>query len=316
MSELPSPVLITGATGFIGRRLHRHLLDRGVAVRALVRPASAHTANLDPRCQIVTAELDDVPALDRALEGAAAAVYGAGAVRGRRYEDFAGANVAGVASLVEALDDRPGVPLVLLSSLAASRPELSHYAASKRAGERVLEASAGLAWTILRPPAVYGPGDVEMRPLLELVRRGVALRPGPPDQRLALLHVDDLVRAVAAVLAHPDACRGQTFALDDGTVEGYAWQDIGQAVAGRQVRELPVPASLLRAAGAVNVTLARLLGYAPMLSPGKARELQAPRWLCDNRAFTHATGWRPETDLAQGARALFARERAAGSSST
>jgi len=306
VSELPSPVLITGATGFIGRRLHRHLLERGVAVRALVRPASANTANLDPRCQVVTAELDDVPALGRALEGMAAVVCGAGAVRGRRYQDFEGVNVAGVAALAEALDRRVGVPLVLLSSLAASRPELSHYAASKRAGERVLEDSAGLAWTILRPPAVYGPGDVEMRPLLELVRRGVILRPGPPDQRLALLHVDDLVRAVAAALAHPEACRGATFALDDGTAAGYAWQDIAVALTGRRVRELPVPAPLLRAAGAVNVALAGIFGYAPMLSPGKARELQAPRWLCDNRAFTHATGWRPQTDLVRGARALFA----------
>jgi len=315
VTTLPSPVLLTGATGFIGRHLHRHLLDRGVAVRALVRPASAGSAHLDPRCQVVSGALDDAASLDRALDGVAAVVYGAGAVRGRRFEDFASANVAGVQALVSALDGRTDVPLVLLSSLAASRPELSHYAASKRAGEQVLEQSRGLCWTILRPPAVYGPGDVEMRPLLDLVRRGLAVRPGPPDQRLALLHVDDLVAAVAAALAHPEACRGQTFALDDGTADGYSWQDIGMAVAGRRVRELGVPAPLLRAAGAVNVALARVFGYLPMLSPGKARELQASRWLCDNRAFTHATGWRPQTDLARGARALFAHERA-GSSST
>ncbi len=219
--------------------------------------------------------------------------------------DFERANVGGVAAPADALSLHPDVSLVLLSSLAASRPALSHYAASKRAGERVLERLGESRWTILRPPAVYGPGDVEMRPLFDLVRRGLALRPGPPDQRLALLHVDDLVRAVAAALAHPGACGGRTFAIDDGRPEGYTWRDIAVAVAGRPVRELSVPRGLLRAAGGLNAVLAGVFGYAPMLSPGKVRELQEPRWLCDNRAFTDATGWQPQVDLHSGARALY-----------
>ena len=56
---------------------------------------------------------------------------------------------------------------------------------------------------------------------------------------------------------------------------------------------------------AANLACARLFRYAPMLSPGKARELHEANWLCDNRAFTHATGWRPEVDLEHGAAALY-----------
>ncbi len=306
MAAVPSPVLLTGATGFIGRHLHLHLLDRGVAVRALVRPASVGRAGLDARCEVVAGELTDPAAWRRALDGAGAVVYGAGAVRGRDYQDFLPANVTGVETMSAVMAALPAPPPVLLvSSLAASKPHLSHYAASKRAGERALADSSPGSWTVLRPPAVYGPGDEEMRPLFDLVRRGIALRPGPPDQRLSLLYVDDLVRAVAAALAALDACRGQTFAIDDGRVGGYDWGEIARSVAGRPVREIGVPFALLRGAGAVNLACARLFRYAPMLTPGKARELHEANWLCDNRAFTHATGWRPEIDLEHGAAALY-----------
>jgi nucleoside-diphosphate-sugar epimerase len=144
-----------------------------------------------------------------------------------------------------------------------------------------------------------------MRPLLDLARRGVAVRPGPHGQRLALLHVADLVRAVDACLTHGTECRQQAFAIDDGHPDGYDFEEIGDAVAGRPVREFGVPGWALGAVAATNVIAARLFGYAPMLTPGKVREVRQPRWVCDNSAFTRATGWRPEIDLAHGARALF-----------
>jgi nucleoside-diphosphate-sugar epimerase len=240
-------------------------------------------------------------------------VYCAGSVRGGRYEDFVPANVDGVRCLTEVLGTWASPPpLLLISSLAASRPGLSDYALSKREGERVLEEQPGLCWCILRPPAVYGPGDVEMRPLLNLVRRGLALRPGPAGQRLSLIHVCDLADAVLAWAAKPDACRHQTFSIDDGHPGGYDWREIGQAVAGRRVRELPVPGALLRGAGALSGGLSRLLGRAPMLTAGKARELQQDRWVCDNSPFSARTGWQPRLGLEAGARTIFAETEGAG----
>jgi len=307
-SGAPAGLLLTGATGFIGQHLHRRLLDRGHAVRILLRPASVTRASFDARCQVTVGELDDVAAMVRALDGVEAVIYAAGTVRGQRYRDFLTANVTGVATLIAALGSRNPAPphphLLLISSLAAERPELSDYAASKRAGEDVLRAATHLPWSILRPPAVYGPGDVEMRPLLKLVRAGLALCPGPRDQRLSLLHVADLVRAVEALLDHRDACRQRCFGLDDGKPGGYDWGEIGLAVAGRRVRQLNVPPRLLVALARSNLRAAALLGYSPMLTPGKVRELQQSSWLCDNRALALATGWQPEIDLARGARML------------
>ncbi len=307
MTGARPPVLLTGASGFIGRHLVSHLTARGHAVRALLRPASAGRRDLGGAVRIVVGELDDRQALRQALDGVGAVVYGAGSVRGRVLDDFRAANVTGVAAMAAALQELPDpVPLVLLSSLAASRPELSHYAASKAEGEAVLRGAGDLTWVMLRPPAVYGPGDKEMLPLLKLVRRGLALRPGPVGQRLSLLYVTDLARAVTAALDHLPRCRQGCFSLDDGRPGGYTWGDIGAAAGSGRVREVAVPGGLLRAAAALNLALAGRLGYLPMLSPGKVRELQQDAWLCDNSAFTDATDWHPEVDLARGARLLFA----------
>lgn len=273
----------------------------------MIRPGKQSDDRLPEACEQVPAGLDDVDALAAAIAGCSAVVYCAGSVRGRSAEDFTAANVTGVRAMREALErthDAP--PLLLISSLAASRPGLSDYCRSKREGEKVLEGSQGLPWTIIRPPAVYGPGDREMLPVLKMIRRGLLAHAGPADQRLSLLHVDDLAEAVACWLSAPDACLHQTYAIDDGTPGGYSWKAIGEAVSGGKFLRLGVPRFLLQGVARLNMLSAALLGYAPMLSPGKVRELVQAEWLCDNSAFTHASGWRPRLNLKRGAQKLFA----------
>ena len=163
-----------------------------------------------------------------------------------------------------------------------------------------------MPWTILRPPAVYGPGDREMLPILKLARRGLLAHTGPRDQRLSLLHVDDLAGACAAWLSLPQQCLHKTYSIDDGTLGGYDWRAIAEAVCEKEVRMLSLPRVLLDFSARVNLLLSSLLGYAPMLTPGKVRELVQAEWLCDNGAFTRATGWKPRMDLKRGAEQLFA----------
>jgi len=192
-----------------------------------------------------------------------------------------------------------------MSSLAARMPELSHYAGSKWRGEcAVKAASENLRWTVLRPPAVFGPGDRELRPLFRGIASGFALVPAGMAGRFSLLHVDDLATAVLRWLA-ADTGYGETFELDDGRPGGYDWDTVvsvaGRALrAGRPVRRVPVPVSLLGLAALANLGAARLLGYAPMLTPGKVREITHPDWLCDSHAFALATGWRPAIGLEPG----------------
>lgn len=300
-----APVFITGATGFIGQHLVSALLQQGRIVRALVRPGRNPDKRLPTACEQCPADLADADGLATAIDGCAAVIYCAGSVRGSGPDDFSNANINGVRATLEALGRVPEPPpLLLISSLAASRPQLSHYSFSKHMGEQLLRDSPSLAWTILRPPAVYGPGDKEMLPILKLARRGLLVHAGPKEQRLSLLHVDDLTRAVLAWLAAWQNCLHETYAIDDGKQGGYDWPAIGEAVSSGKYRLLKLPRLLLDTVAKMNLLLARLLRYQPMLTPGKVRELVQADWLGDNSGFTTATGWEPNLDLYRGAQQL------------
>ena len=277
------------------------MLNAGIPVRGVVRPGSNRRKLVDPRCELAEGALEDADFLAGAVTGIQALVYCAGSVRGRTLADFLPANVDGVRHALNALR-RQGqqVPVLLISSLAASRPGLSHYAHSKHLGEEALRDREGLSWTILRPSATYGPGDTEMAALLKLARHGWAFHPGPPGQRFSLLHADDLA---AAVLAWLDAWRntvGQTYDIDDGTPGGYDWPAVIKAAGSRRYHAVQIPQLVLDGVARLNLWISGRLGYAPMLTPGKVRELTQRDWLCDNTAFVQATGWHPRWDLAGG----------------
>jgi nucleoside-diphosphate-sugar epimerase len=251
-------------------------------------------------------------ALLAAVRNCAAFVYCAGTVRGRVPADFEAANVNGLRTALQALTqlETPPPPFLLISSLAASRPALSDYAHSKYLGERVLEEFPGVPWTIIRPPAVYGPGERELRVLFKLARRGLLLRLGPSDQKFSLLHVDDLAAAIGAWLDANQSCRQQIFEIDDGAVGGHDWPAVAKAAGGKHVITLPIPRLILDVAARSNWLLSGLLGYAPMLTAGKVRELAEANWLGDNTEFHAATGWQPAIDLERGLRALFRQSEA------
>ncbi|UCF95370.1 MAG: NAD-dependent epimerase/dehydratase family protein, partial [Desulfobacterales bacterium] len=300
-------IALTGATGFIGNALVRRLEAAGGRIRALVRPASAHTRLLaGTSVQRVEGDLADPDSLRRLVHDAEAVVHCAGRVRGASQADFDRVNVDSVAQLVQVARRQHRVPrFLLISSLAAREPHLSAYAASKRQGEEVLAAAAGaMPWAAFRPPAVYGPGDRELLPLFRWMSRGITPVLGTRNARFALLFVEDLAEAVLGWLD----CRKAgpfVFELHDGRPGGYTWNDViatASRVFARGIIRIPVPEILLQGLAALNLMTARRLGYAPMLTPGKVRELRHPDWVCDNRRLSEETGWAPRVALEEGLR--------------
>ncbi len=267
---------------------------RGERTAAGLLPASV---------ELLSGDLTDAAALVRLVEGVDAVVHLAGAVRGCSREHFYSINESGTGNLLAALGDAEGSPrLLLVSSLAAREPGLSWYAASKRAAERLLERTGSPDWIILRPPAVYGPGDREMLPVFRLMARGLAPVPGSPRARLSLIHVDDLAAAAVACLRSAASSR-RILELGDGAPGGYDWSQLAEAVesvTGRRVRLWPVPAALLDGIARLNLGLSRATGRAAMLTPAKLRELRHPDWVVDNGPISEFTGWRPAVDLRSG----------------
>lgn len=302
----PARVLaLTGATGFVGSHLIEHFAAAGWRVRALVRrwPPPSGIGTGFP-VEKIEGSLSQGTAVARLLDGADAVVHAAGLIKARDQRELFRANrdlAADIAAAARRI--APAAPFLLMSSLAAREPHLSAYAASKREGETaVAEALGGAGPVILRPPAVYGPGDRETLRLFAMAKRGRIITPAQPAARLGFIAVTDLAAAVEAALAHPETA-GRIFACDDGTIEGYGWNDLARlagAAVGHHVRPLALPPWAVLAAGFAGSALHRLGLGDPQLSIGKAREILHLDWRGDNPALTALTGWRPMIGAAAG----------------
>ena len=311
-------IALTGATGFIGAALARRLAETGRKIQALIRPASIHKRPAELAIRWIEGDLEDTASLRRLVAGADAVIHCAGTVRGATREQFNRVNAEGLSRMVQAaVSQHPTPRFLLLSSLAAREPHLSNYAASKRLGETVLaENSDQLSWTIFRPCAVYGPGDREMLPVFRWMAKGIAPVLGDGSSRFSLLYVKDLVEAVVHWLDR-NCCPSGTYELHDGHSGGYSWHDVIDIV--KQLRakyivRLRIPLILVRVAAALNLLAARTFGYAPMLTPGKVRELNHADWVCDNKALHAAIEWSPRTMLPEGLKQTLKKELTAHAS--
>ena len=298
-------VAVTGATGFVGSHVVPALAGAGWRVRVLIRRFPLPMLGGDNVIEAIIGSVEDEDGLRRLVRGCDAVVHLAGVVKARTASEFFRVNADGVSRLARlAATQSPPPRLLLVSSIAAREPSLSAYAASKRAGEAALE-SAGpeVPWTILRPPAIYGPGDRETLSFFRWIARGVAPRVGGRECRLSLLHVRDFATAVVAALTTGRDVLGATYELDDGRPGGYSWSNMAEAagqVLRTRLRPLQVPAAMLCTAAAANVVVGAILRRTPMLTPGKAREILHPDWVCHDRAFERQTGWQAAIRLPEG----------------
>ncbi len=163
-------VAVTGATGFLGRRLVRVLAEQGWTVRILARRDITDPAWRDLEPQLVIGDLANTAALATLCDGADCVVHLAGPIKARDRAAFDRANVEGARRVAQAAKTA-GARLILVSSLAAREPQLSDYAGSKRGGEDAAREIFGGDLTIVRPPAIYGPGDVETLRLFKMASK-------------------------------------------------------------------------------------------------------------------------------------------------
>jgi nucleoside-diphosphate-sugar epimerase len=303
---VPKLAAVTGATGFIGRHVVTALRRRGWDLRVLARRHPAELLSPYHRFELVLGDLSDAPALERLVAGADAIIHLGGLVKAPRREDFYSANEGGTERLLQAAAiAAPAAMLVHISSLAAREPRLSPYCDSKHRAELKVRALAGeRIWTILRPPAVYGPGDLEILPLFKAAKLGVVPYPGAPDAALSMIHVADLADAIAGCLTRSGPPQA-TFEIDDGVPGGYRWPDIlsalGEAV-GRKPAGLRLPRWALVLAAEANRLRGRIDGKARILVPHKVAEIYWPDWVAAGSRLQDVSDWQPAFDAWSGFR--------------
>jgi UDP-glucose 4-epimerase len=283
---------VTGGTGFVGQAVLDEAGRRGLRVMALARREQ------QPRQGVewLRGDLADSEALAALVSGADAVLHIAGVVNTPDPTGFHLGNVAGTEALVAAASHAGVKRFVFVSSLAAREPHLSRYGRSKAHAEAVVEAS-GLDWTIVRPPAIYGPRDREILEMFRAAAWGIV--PMPPPGRTSIVHVDDLARLLLG-LREAVSVTGQVFEPDDGRPNGWSHRELALAIGaavGRKVWAPHVPASVMRVSAWLD---RRLRGQGAKLTLDRVGYMVHPDWVSRPERAPPGELWRPEVPTVEG----------------
>jgi nucleoside-diphosphate-sugar epimerase len=311
-------VLVTGATGFLGGWVVRGLLARGDSVRAFGRDADALGRLAAAGAEGMRGDLRDAAAVARACAGMEAVIHaGALSAPWGPAAEFHSVNVAGTGHVVSACRESGVRRLVYVSSpsvvftgrdhhnLGESAPYPSRftsvYSLTKKLGEDAVRA-ADLPAFILRPKALFGPGDTALLPrLLAAARRGRLPQIGDGRNRVDLTYVENAAQAALLALDAPDSAAG-TYTITNGE-PALLWEVIRRVLAHAglptRLRRVPLPAAL--AAAALMEARAAVTGREPLLTRYTVAIL-ARTQTYDITAARERLGYRPAVPLEEGIR--------------
>lgn len=312
-------VLVTGATGFIGFHLVQLLRERGQIATGLARkpfyPMERIRADRirSLGTTLISGDVSDPAGLAEAVAGKSVVYHLAGCTRALHRRRFYEVNEQGTRNVIEACARQPKPPVVvMISSLAAAGPSpdgsprvetdpccpVSHYGRSKRAAELAAEQFADrVPITVIRPPIVFGEGDLFALPLFKTITRfRVHMVPTLGRHYYSMVYVGDLVRALVSAAERGTRLAPPGRNAADGRTRGYyfvahheqpTYADIGRMVRPFLHRPraliVPVPSPFLWL-GATNAEItARILRRPFVLNYDKIREAIAGSWACSSR---------------------------------
>ena len=331
-------VLVTGATGFVGRHLVWRVASMGDDVTCLVRRTS-NRAPLDPyRVKYLIGDVTQPDALMGKLDGFDVVYHVAGALGRQATDDdwLFKVNRDGVANVAEACAACASPPVLLVvSSLAAAgvsttgvprtedevpRP-VSAYGRSKLAGEQAAMAHADrVPITIVRPPIVFGEGDEPSFELFRLAAKGWHIVPSLARPRYSVVHVADLVHVMVRLAEHGHRLPAQGGADGQGVYfaadpELLTFADFGRRIGAAldtPVRVIALPRPMTFAVAAAAMLWGRVRRQPPLLTIDKAREATAGDWICSGQKAVEEAQIKLRVDLDTRLRQTAAWYRQAG----
>jgi nucleoside-diphosphate-sugar epimerase len=309
-------VLVTGASGFVGGHVARRLSALGAHLRILCRPTSKLDGLSGIRFERFEGDLTNPVSLLRASEGVDFVFHSGGLTSAPDEEAYIAANGEGTKNACAAA--RSAAPslrrFVYISSMAAAGPAppgqlideelparpITPYGASKRLGEKWVH-QFDLPWTIIRPPAVYGPEDRAILPLFQMA--GWHLKAVVAPRGVAsVVFVDNLVDGIVQSALRPEAV-GQTFYVaDEQPLTRREIAAIMQEAVGTWAVPLPVPAWAVRGAARISEAVARGFGKVAFFDRHKAADLLALNWGCRIDHARRFLGYEPRVATREGMR--------------
>ncbi len=320
---------MTGASGYTGGRLLTALRDRGDDVAVLVRPSSV-SAGLNQRASVVVeGDLADAAAIERLVAGRDAVVHVAAVYRTAGHQDayYREVNVLGTKLLLEAAA-RHGVRRFVHTSSVGVHGHVEQppadetaplapgdvYQATKAEAETLAldyHRRRGVPVAVLRPGAIYGPGETRLLKLFRAIARGRYAIVGTGRSFYHPVFIDDLVAGFLLALDRPEAV-GEAFLICGPSY--VSQRDLAALVAKHtrgRVLPLRIPARPIQWAGDLVEAICVPLGLEPPL-----HRRRVDFWT-KSRAFSiekarRMLGYDPKTDLDQGIAVTAAAYREAG----
>ncbi len=307
-------ILVTGATGFIGKAVLERLLAKDQARYVAVAARNGGQQWPEKALPRVRGDLEPSTDWSVALEDVSAIVHCAARVHVMDdtatdpLAEFRRINVQGTLNLARQAAAKGVQRFVFISSIKVNgeatqsgapffadgiSAPLDPYGVSKMEAEQGLHeisAQTGMEIVVIRPPLVYGPGvKANFAAMMRWLKRGVPLPLGAIHNQRSLVALDNLVDLIVTCLTHP-AAANQTFLVSDGEdlSTTQLLRRMGNAL-GQPARLIPVPASLLRLGAALvgKPELAQRLCGSLQVDISKTREL---------------LGWRPPVSVDEGLR--------------
>lgn len=313
-------VLITGASGFVGKHLVREAHKKGYTVHAAVRPSSQVEPIQDFVEDYKYLDYEDISAMQGLFktEKYAYIIHAAALTTAKSEAAMHKVNVEYTLNLIEAAFYAGNTleRFVYVSSLAAVGPVLleeptitednalqpiTMYGRSKKKSEEEINKKfSDKAITILRPTAVYGPYEKDIFILFQTMAKGLDPYIGKQKQVLSFVYVADLVEALLS------ACRPAKEALeiynisDGNAYSRYAMADIYKMFFDKKLFRMHVPTFLVRQVAVIMQALYQKSKKTPVLYPERIRELTAQNWACDISRAKEKLGFSPKYNLEKG----------------
>lgn len=288
-------VFVTGGTGFIGRWIIKELIQTDHRVRVLVRPNSAHgTSHLPDAIEQVNGDILDSN-LDKHLKGTDAIIHLVGIIRefpanGITFQKL---HVEATENVIRAMQKAGMKRLVHMSALGTDRGD-SEYFRSKLTAEKTVQSSS-LDWTIIRPSAVYGPGDefikmlstqIKLLPMLPVI--------GDGKYRLQPVHVNDVAKGFVKSLSMPETV-GKVYEVGGPQELSYdeLLDEIGLSQGKNKIRKIHLPLTVMQP----SISVLQNFSFFPITTDQLKMLLMSNT--CDQKPYMTAFGIEP-TNFAQG----------------
>ncbi|WP_457565877.1 NAD-dependent epimerase/dehydratase family protein [Caldithrix abyssi] len=310
-------IFLTGATGFVGSHLAEKLLQQGHELRVLLRTTSNLRWIADLNLESFYGSLDNPQSLLSGLKDIDVVIHCAALTKALKNEDYYKVNFEGTKKLVDLIinNNLPVKRFVFISSQAAAGPAssfepvteedephpVSEYGKSKLLAEKyILEQKGKLPFTIIRPPAVYGPRDTDVLQFFQTVKRGIIPKWQNRDKYASFVYVKDLVEGIALAAEHEKA-RDKIYFIADA--QPYSWDDLARVVMDffkTKAIHVPIPLGAVKIIAAVSERWSKITKQPSIINRQKVAELLPDFWICSPKKIQKELGFATQTSLENG----------------